>query len=234
MRGVLDRAVDVGIATGVAVVPELFEHAVFHRAGVLAAHLVVGDPAILRSGFAVGAEVGIVVDGGVWIVVLHPAQVTEVADVDVEALEVDAGGDDSIEFSGLYLGVHEAVAEAGQVYGFGLAGGDGAVALHAGEVAPGGGGEHVAGEVFASDAAENRFALVLRCDLGAFERGFRLLHSGFERFELFGADALDADADGGLLADDELILRFVPLVGAPATPLILTRQSIFQPKHRWQ
>ena len=41
-----------------------------------------------------------------------------------------------------------------------------------------------------------------------------MLHACFERFELFGADALDADADGGLLADDELILRFVPLIGA--------------------
>ena len=84
------------------------------------------------------------------------------ADINIQTFEVDAGGDDAVELSGLYLGVHEAVAEAGQVYGFGLGTGDGAVALHAGEVAPGGGGEHVAGEVFAGDAAENGFALVLR------------------------------------------------------------------------
>ena len=70
--------------------------------------------------------------------------------------------------------------------------------------------------MFACHAAEDRLPLVLRGGLGAFERGFGLLHSGFERFELFGADALDADADGGLLADDELILRFVPLVAAVA------------------
>ena len=75
MCRVLDRAVDVGVAAGIPIVPELFEHAVFHRAGVLTAHLVVGDPAILRGGFAVGAQVGVVVDGGVWVVVLHPAQV---------------------------------------------------------------------------------------------------------------------------------------------------------------
>ena len=88
------------------------------------------------------------------------------------------------------------------------------MSLYAGEIPPNRCGEHVAGEVFASDAAQNGFALVLRCDLRAFERGFRLLHSGFERFELFGADALDADADRGLLADDELILRFAPLAAA--------------------
>ena len=75
------------------------------------------------------------------------------------------------------------------------------MALQAGEPAPHGGGEEIPRDVFACHAAEDRLPLVLRGGLGAFELGFGLLHSRFERFELFGADALDADTDGGLLAD---------------------------------
>ena len=197
-------------------VPELFKHRVLHRTGILPAHLVVGNPAVLRGGFAVGAQVGVAVDRRTWVVVLHPAQVAKVADVDVEALEADAGGDDSVEFSGLDLGVHEAVAQGRQVEGSGLAGGDDAVALYAGEVAPHGGGEEITGDVFAGEVLQKTGALVLRGGLGAFERGFGVFHSRLERFELFGADAMDADADGGLLADDELILCFVPLAAAVA------------------
>ena len=88
------------------------------------------------------------------------------------------------------------------------------MALQAGEPAPHGGGEEIPRDVFACHAAEDRLPPVLRGGLGAFERGFGLLHSALERFELFGADALDADTDRGLLADNELILRFVPLAAA--------------------
>ena len=75
-------------------------------------------------------------------------------DVDVQTLEADAGGDEAVEFSGLDLGVQEAVAQGRQINRFGLAGGNDAVALHAGEVAPDGGGEQVAGDVFAGEAAQ--------------------------------------------------------------------------------
>ena len=49
---------------------------------------------------------------------------------------------------------------------------------------------------------------------GAFQGGLGGLHALFEGIELALADALDAQAQCGLLADDELILRFVPLAAA--------------------
>ena len=52
--------------------------------------------------------------------------------------------------------------------------------------------------------------------LRLFQLGFGSLHSGFEGLQLRLADALDGQADGGLLACDELVLGFVPVLASVA------------------
>ena len=59
LGGVLDLAVLVRVAALALVYPELLGHGVFHGAGVLAAHLVVRNPPVLRCRFAVGAQLGL-------------------------------------------------------------------------------------------------------------------------------------------------------------------------------
>ena len=90
----MNLAVLVRVAALALVYPELLGHGVFHGAGVLAAHLVVRNPPVLRCRFAVGGQFGFVVDGGAGVVVFHPPGVPQVAYVHVQALEADAGGDD--------------------------------------------------------------------------------------------------------------------------------------------
>ena len=123
----------------------------FQCASRLPAHLVVGNPAVLGGGLAVGGEFRFVVNGGLRVVVGHPADVANMTYVHVQALEADAGGDDAVELVGPHLGVEQAVLQAGQVDDAGLAASNGAVALQAGEVAPDRGGEKVAGELFAGE-----------------------------------------------------------------------------------
>ena len=48
LRGVLDLALFVRVPALALVYPELLGHGVFHGAGVLAAHLVVRNPPVLR------------------------------------------------------------------------------------------------------------------------------------------------------------------------------------------
>ncbi len=124
--------------------PVLLGHRVFHRTRILPSHLVIRNPAVLRGTLAIGREFGFVVNLALRIVIFHPTDVAQVAHVHVQALEGDAGGDDSVEFVDLRLGVEQAVAQGWQVEGFCLGAGDLPVALQAGEVAPEGGGEQVA------------------------------------------------------------------------------------------
>ncbi len=163
----------------------------FHRAGVLAAHLVVRNPPVLRCAFTVGREFGFVVDGGAGIVVFHPPGVPQVPYVHVQALEADAGGDDAVEFVGLDLGMEQAVAQRWPVDHLGLAARYCAVALQGGEVAPDGGGEQVSGEVLACQALQDGGALGFWGGLGLLQFLFGGLHAGFELGELCLADALD-------------------------------------------
>ena len=132
--------------------------------------------------------------------------------VHVQALEADAGGHDAVEFVGLDLGVEQAVAQRRAVNHLGLGTGDCAVALQGGEVAPDGGGEQVSGEVLACHALQDGGALGFWGGLGLFQLLFGRLHSGLEGLQLRLADALDGQADGGLLACDEWVLGFVPVL----------------------
>ena len=61
-----------------------------HRAGVLASHLVVGNPAVLRGCFAVLGEIGVLVDLALGIIIFHPAHMPQVAYVHIQALKCDA------------------------------------------------------------------------------------------------------------------------------------------------
>ena len=212
LRGVLDLALFVRVPALALVYPELLGHGVFHGAGVLAAHLVVRNPPVLRCAFAVLGQFGFVVDGGAGVVVFHPAGVPQVPHVHVQALEADARGHDAVELVGLDLGVEQAVAERRAVDHLGLGTGDCAVALQGGEVAPDGGGEQVSGEVLACQALQDGGALGFWGGLGLFQLGFGLLHSGLEGLQLRLADALDGQADGRLLACDERVLGFVPVL----------------------
>ncbi len=85
------------------------------------------------------------------------------------------------------------------------------MALQAGKVAPDGGGEQIARQVIARDALQDPRSLALGCGLRPLQGGPGGLHALFEDVELALADTLDAQAQCGLLADDELILGFVPL-----------------------
>ncbi len=141
LRGVLDLALFVRVPALALVYPELLGHGVFHGAGVLAAHLVVRNPPVLRCAFAVLGQFGFVVDLCLRIVVFHPAGVPQVAYVHVQALEGDARGDDAVQLAGLDLGVEQAVAQRRAVNHLGLGTGDCAVALQGRKVAPQGGGK---------------------------------------------------------------------------------------------
>ena len=212
LGGVLNLAVLVRVAALALVYPELLGHGVFHGAGVLAAHLVVRNPPVLRCCFAVGGQFGFVVDGGAGVVVFHPAGVPQVPHVHVQALEADARGHDAVELVGLDLGVEQAVAERRAVDHLGLGTGDCAVALQGGEVAPDGGGEQVSCEVVSGQALQDGGALGFWGGLGLFQLLFGGLHSGLEGLQLRLADALDGQADGRLLACDERVLGFVPVL----------------------
>ena len=87
----------------------------FHGAGVLPAHLVVGDPAVLRGGLAVLGEFGLVVDGAGGVVVFDPADVPQMPHVHVQPVHSEAGGDDAVQLVGVALGVEQAVAQGGGV-----------------------------------------------------------------------------------------------------------------------
>ena len=183
-----------------------------HCTGTLPPHLVVRNPPVLRCAFAVGGQFGFVVDLCLRIVVFHPAGVPQVAYVHVQALEADARGHNAVQLAGLDLGVEQAVAQRRAVDHLGLGTGDCAVALQGGEVAPDGGGEQVSGEVLACHALQDGGALGFWGGLGLFQLGFGLLHSGLEGLQLRLADALDGQADGRLLACDERVLGFVPVL----------------------
>ena len=92
----------------------------FHGTGVLPAHLVVGNPAVLRGGLAVLGEFGLVVDGAGGVVVFDPADVPQMPHVHVHALNGEAGGDDAVQLVGVALGVEQAVAQGGGVKGLRL------------------------------------------------------------------------------------------------------------------
>ena len=143
LAGVVYLAVAVGVAALGFVDPEGFGRGVFHGAVVLSFALVIPDPAVLCRRFAVGGELGLVVDRAGGVVVLDPAQAAHVTYVHVQALEADAGGDDAVELVGPHLGVEQAVLQAGQVDDAGLAASNGAVALQRRKVAPDRGGEKV-------------------------------------------------------------------------------------------
>ena len=61
-----------------------------HCAGVLASHLVVGNPAVLRRAFVVLLQLGLVVDLTLGIIIFHPAHMLQVAYVHIQPLERDA------------------------------------------------------------------------------------------------------------------------------------------------
>ena len=183
-----------------------------HCTGMLAAHPVIGNPSVLRRTLAVGSEFRFVVDRASWIIVFHPPHVPQVPHVHVQALEADARGHDAVELVGLDLGVEQAVAERRAVDHLGLGTGDCAVALQGGEVAPDGGGEQVSCQVVSGQALQDGGALGFWGGLGLFQLGFGLLHSGLEGLQLRLADALDGQADGRLLACDERVLGFVPVL----------------------
>ena len=212
LGGVLDLTLVVGVAALGFVYPELLWHGVFHGAGVLAAQFVVCNPPVLRCAFAVGRELGFVVDGGAGVVVFHPPGVPQVAYVHVQPLEGNAGGHDAVQLARLDLGVEQAVAQRRAVNHLGLGTGDCAVALQGGEVAPDGGGEQVSCQVVSGQALQDGGALGFWGGLGLFQLGFGLLHSGLEGLQLRLADALDGQADGRLLACDERVLGFVPVL----------------------
>ncbi len=212
LRGVLDLALFILVAALALVHPELLGHGVFHGAGVLPAHLVVRNPPVLRCAFAVGCEFRFVVDLCLGVVVFHPAGVPQVPHVHVQPLEADAGGHDAVEFVGLDLGVEQAVAQRRAVDHLGLAAGYCTVALQGGEVAPDGGGEQVSGEVLSGQALQDGGALGLWRGLGLLQFLLGRLHSGLEGLQLRLADALDGQADGGLLACNEWVLGFVPVL----------------------
>ena len=134
--------------------------------------------------------------------------------VHVQPIEGDAGGDDAVQLVGPDLGMEQAVAERRCVEHLRLAGCNDAVALQAGKVPPDGGREQVASEVIAGDTLQYAGSLALGCSFGAFQGCLGGLHALFEGIELALADALDAQAQCGLLADDELVLGFVPLAAA--------------------
>ena len=90
------------------------------------------------------------------------------------------------------------------------------MALQAGEVAPQGGGEQVSGEVVAGDALQDGCSLAFRGSLGLFQLLFCGLHSCLEGAELGLADPLDGEAQCRLLACDELVLGFVPVLASVA------------------
>ena len=140
----------------------------------------------------------------------------QVPDVHVQPLERDARGHDAVQLVGFDLRVEQPVAEGRPVEHLGLDGGDGSVALQAGEVAPERRRQHVSRQVFPGQVLQDRRSLAFRCRLGLFQLGLGLLHSGFERFHLHLADALDGEAQRRLLPRDELVLRFVPLLAAVA------------------
>ena len=64
------------------------------------------------------------------------------------------------------------------------------------------------------DALQDAGSLALGCGLRLLQGRLGGFHALLERIELALADALDAQAQCGLLADDELVLRFVPLACA--------------------
>ena len=133
-------------------------------------------------------------------------------DVHVQPLEADAGGDNAIQLVGPHLGVEQAVAERWPVKHLGLGAGNGAVALQAGEVAPHGGGEQVSREVLSCHALQDGSPLAFGGGLGLLQFLLGGLHSRFELAELGLADALDGEAQRRLLARDELVLGFVPVL----------------------
>ena len=183
-----------------------------HCTGTLPPHLVVRNPPVLRCAFAVGGQFGFVVDLCLRIVVFHPPGVPQVPDVHVQPLEGNARGHDAVQLAGLDLGVEQAVAQRRAVNHLGLGTGDCAVALQGGEVAPDGGGEQVSGEVLACQALQDGGALGFWGGLGLLQFLLGGLHSGLEGLQLRLADALDGQADGGLLACDEWVLGFVPVL----------------------
>ncbi|MBK9394638.1 MAG: hypothetical protein IPN40_12400 [Uliginosibacterium sp.] len=127
----------VGFSALALVDKELFRRGVLHRAGVLPAHAVVAHPSCLGdfSGFQCAAGRWLVDRAG-GVVVLHPAQMPDMADVSHDAFDDEGGGDDAVELVRLARDVEEALGEAGVVDDAGLPAGDLAVGLQAGEIAP--------------------------------------------------------------------------------------------------
>lgn len=78
---------------------------------VLAFALVIGNPAVLCGGFAILCQFGFVVNRAAGVVVLNPADASDMADIHIEALKADAGGDEAIQLSGFDLGIKQAVLQ---------------------------------------------------------------------------------------------------------------------------
>ena len=70
--------------------PERLRRRMLHRAGVLASHPVVGNPAVLRGRFAVLGEIGVFVDLALGIIVFNPSNMPQVAYVHIQTLKRDA------------------------------------------------------------------------------------------------------------------------------------------------
>ena len=186
----------------------------FHRAVVLASQFVVRNPPVLCGAFAVGGQFRFGVDRALRVVVFHPTDAAQVPYVHVQPLEGDACGDDAVELVGAHLGVEQAVAERWTIKHLCLAACDGTVALYCCVVAPQGGGEQVSGEVVARQALQEGGTLGFWSGLRLFQFLLCGLHSGFEGGELGLANALDAQAQGGLLACNEGVCGFVPVATA--------------------
>ena len=212
LAGVLDLALFVRVPALALVHPELFGHRMLHGTAVLAPHLVVCNPPVLRGGSAVLGQLRFVVNRGTGVIVFHPPGVPQVPNVHVQPLEGDARGHDAVQLVGFDLGVEQAVAQGWPVDHLGLGAGDGPMALQCCEVAPYGGGEQVSSEVVACQALQDGGALGLGGCLGLLQLLFCRLHSGLEGGELGLADALDAHAQCRLLACNELVLGFIPVL----------------------
>ena len=83
--------------------PERLRRRMLHCAGVLASHLVVGNPAVLRGRFAVLGEIWVLVDLALWIIILHPSNMPQVAYVHIQALKRDAPINKAIQLVGFDL-----------------------------------------------------------------------------------------------------------------------------------
>ena len=138
----------------------------------------------------------------------------QVPNVHVQALVRNTGGDNPVQFVGPHLGMEQAVAQSRCIEHSGLPACHDAITLQTSKVAPDGCREQIARQVIARDALQDPRSLALGCGLRPLQGGPGGLHALFEDVELALADTLDAQAQCGLLADDELILGFVPLACA--------------------